>query len=134
MISDQGKLVLDTDALTHSIIGCAFRVANELGSGFLEKVYENALRIELEAAGHEVKQQTPLVVRYHGETVGEYVADLLVDGQVLIELKSVQSISPAHYAQCKNYLAATELDVCLLLNFGPTKLEHKRILRNSLSD
>jgi GxxExxY protein len=111
--------------LTKSIIGCAFAVHNTLGAGFLEKVYENALAMELEGNGHAVKQQQPIKVFYRGVLVGEFVADLLVDDKVVVELKAVAGISPAHEVQLVNYLKASGLEVGLVLNFG-SSLTHKR--------
>jgi GxxExxY protein len=112
--------------ITESIIGCAFKVHNELMSGFAEKVYENALRIELEELGFTVLQQEPIEIYYRGHLVGDYFADLIVDGLVLIEIKAVRNFDNAHVAQCLNYLAATSIPVCLLLNFGK-KVEVKRL-------
>ena len=111
---------------TERIIGCAFRVSNTLGSGFLEKVYENALAIELRKSGLDVKQQAPVRVLYDGIVVGEYFADLLVSDAVIVELKAVNEFSDAHAAQCLNYLKATDLPICLLLNFGKPRVEVKR--------
>ena len=108
------------DDLTHKIIGCAYTVHNTLGPGFLEKVYENALRIELEKLGLEVKQQEPINVTYDGQVVGEYYADLWVDECVVIELKAVQTLVKQHEIQLVNYLTATGIDCGLLLNFGPS--------------
>ncbi len=104
--------------LTHKIIGCAYKVHNALGPGFLEKVYENSLRIELEKLGLEVKQQEPINVLYEGQVVGEYYADLWVDGRVVIELKASQVVVKRHEVQLVNYLAATGIDCGLLLHFG----------------
>jgi len=114
--------------VTESILGCAFRVSNGLGSGFLEKVYENALAHELVKAGHECLQQHRIEVRYDSVVVGEYVADLLVDQCVMVELKAVRGLDDVHMAQCLNYLKATGLSVCLLLNFGNPELQVKRIV------
>ena len=111
--------------LTERVIGCAYRVANVLGCGFLEKVYENALAHELRKNGLAIEQQKPILVRYDGVVVGDYVADLIVEGLVLIELKACKGIGDVHAAQW-NYLLATKLPVCLLLNFGKTRLEIKR--------
>jgi len=108
------------DDLTQKIIGCAYTVHNTLGPGFLEKVYENALRIELEKLGLEVKQQEPINVTYDGQVVGEYYADLWVDERVVIELKAAQTLVKQHEVQLVNYLAATGIDCGLLLNFGPS--------------
>jgi GxxExxY protein len=114
--------------LTERIIGCAYTVSNTLGCGFLEKVYENALAHELRKAGMEVRQQEPVKVRYDGVVVGDYVADLIVEGRVLIELKAVDTLDKVHQAQCLNYLKATGLRVCLLLNFARPRLEIKRFV------
>jgi GxxExxY protein len=111
--------------LTEAIIGCAFKVANELGSGFLEKIYENAMAIELRNAGLSVIQQYPIPVRYQGHLVGEYACDLLVEDTVLVELKAVRNFDDAHTAQCLHYLSATAVSICLLINFGK-RVEVKR--------
>lgn len=104
--------------VTEKVIGCAFRVHNLLGYGFLEKVYENALAHELRKAGVRIEQQRRVEVRYDGVVVGDYVADLAIDDSVLVELKAAKSIDESHVAQCLNYLKATGLPLCLLLNFG----------------
>ena len=114
--------------ISRSVIGAACRVSNALGVGFLEKVYENALAIELRLSGHEVEQQRAIDVRYRGEIVGLYQADLVVDGCLVVELKVVDTLSPTHKAQCLNYLRATGLHTGLLINFGRPHLEIRRIL------
>jgi len=116
--------------LTHKVIQCAFTVSNTLGCGFLEKVYENALAHELRKAGLQVQQQHAITVFYDGAAVGEYTADLLVDGVLLVELKAVKDLDDIHLAQCLNYLKATNLRLCLLMNFGKPKLEVRRIVNN----
>jgi GxxExxY protein len=116
------------NAITGRIIAGAYTVSNALGPGFLEKVYENALVHELGKAGLLVFQQQPIPVRYDGVLVGDYVADLLVEREVLVELKSVRILDPTHLAQCLNYLKATRLRVCLLLNFGTSRVTVKRIV------
>lgn len=116
------------DELTQKIIGCAYKVHNALGPGFLEKVYENALRIELEGLGLTVKQQEPIKVIYAGQVVGEYYADLWVDEQVVIELKAAQTLVKQHEVQLVNYLTATGIDCGLLLNFG-SSVQVKRKFR-----
>lgn len=116
----------ELNALTERIIGCAFKVSNALGAGFLEKVYENALALELRKRGLDVKQQAPVSVFYDGTVVGEYFADLVVSDTVIVELKAVKEFSDAHAAQCLNYLKATGLPICLLLNFGKPRVEVKR--------
>jgi GxxExxY protein len=122
MNTDEEKI----NSITEAIIGCAFRVHNVLGCGFAEKVYENALAHELCKAGLSIQQQIPITVRYDGVVVGDYVADLIVEGMVLVELKAVKTFDENHMAQCLNYLAATALPICLLLNFG-RKVEVKRL-------
>ena len=114
------------DHITEKIIGCAYRVGNKIGCGFLEKCYENALAYELRRAGFNVQQQVQLTVWYEDIVVGEYVADLVVGGVILVELKACKALDNAHRAQCINYLAATRLPVCLLINFGES-VEVRRI-------
>src|SRR5581483_10112901 len=92
----------ERDAVSERIIGCAFMVANTLGSGFLEKVYENALALELRTAGFAVERQRPIGVSHKGVTVGDFFVDLLVEGTILIELKTVRALDGAHRAQCIN--------------------------------
>ena len=114
--------------LTGQIIGAAFEVYNLLGYGFLEKVYENALIKELQIRGLNFKAQYPIKVKYKGEEVGEYFADIFVDGKVIVELKTGEAFNPLHEAQLLNYLKATETKVGLLINFGPKKCEYKRFV------
>ena len=116
------------NSLSERISGCAFLVANTLGSGFLEKIYENALAHELRKAGLTVAQQRAIIVRYDGLIVGEYAADLLVEEAVLIELKTVKTLDSIHSAQYLNYLKATGLRLCLLINLGNPRLEIKRFV------
>jgi GxxExxY protein len=111
-------LNLATDELTKRIIGCCFKVHRTLGSGFLEKVYENALMIELEKCGLKARQQVPVTVRYEGRSVGEYFADILVEDQVVCELKVGQALSKENEVQLVHYLTATGIDTGLLINFG----------------
>lgn len=124
---------MDTDKineaeLTQKIIGCAYTVSNSLGSGFLEKVYENALAIELRKNKLSYQQQSPVTVRYDGIIVGEYVSDLVVESKVLIELKACKAIDDTHAAQCLNYLKATSLQLGLIINFGRSKIEIRRLV------
>ena len=111
--------------LTHSIIGCYYTVYNKLGYGFLEKVYERAITIELQKQGLKALQQEKVSVFYDDECVGEYFTDLLVEDSVIVEIKAASSISDEHEAQLLNYLKATTIEVGLLLNFG-TKPEFRR--------
>ena len=114
--------------LSRAIIGCAFTVLNTLGAGFLEKVYENALALQLREAGLAVAQQHGATVTYHGTVIGEYFVDLLIEDKVLVELKAIKALDDAHRLQCVNYLKATGLQLCLLLNFGNPRLEIKRVV------
>lgn len=117
-------------AVTEKIIGCAYRVANELGIGFLEKVYENALAYELLKAGVVFKQQAPVVVNYGDIVAGEYIADFIVEDSVIVELKAIKKLESTHFAQVMNYLRATKMPVALLINFGNPKTEIKRIINS----
>ena len=119
---------MKVDEITEKIIGCAFAVSNTLGAGFLEKVYENAIVHEMRKANLRVEQQFSMQVVYDGTVIGDYVADVLVEDTVLVELKAVKGLDDIHMAQCLNYLRATGLHICLLLNFGKPKLEIKRIV------
>jgi GxxExxY protein len=116
--------------VTEKIIGCAYAVANGMGCGFLEKVYENALRIELEHEGLKVLQQHPIPVSWRGQVVGDFYADILVEGCVIVEMKTVKVFDEIHMAQCLNYLKATGIRICLLINFALPKIEIKRIVHN----
>ena len=118
----------DVNEITQKIIGCAFEVSNTLGIGFVEKVYENALVHLLRKAGLKVVQQHPIKVTFDGILVGEFVADLLVEDRVLVELKAVSMLVNEHTAQALNYLRASGLEICLLINFGKSKIEIKRLL------
>jgi GxxExxY protein len=113
--------------ITEKIIGCSYAVGNALGAGFLERVYENALAHELQKTGLKVQQQHPIKVWYDDIVVGDYVADLLIEDCILVELKAVKALDEIHSAQCLNYLRATGLRLCLLLNFGNRRVEIKRL-------
>lgn len=128
MSTDERRLELNQ--VTERVIGCAFVVANKLGVGFLEKVYENALVHELRKQGLKVEQQRPIEVWYDGVIVGNYQADLVVEESVITELKAVTALNPVHFAQCMNYLKATGLTLGLLINFGNPKVEIKRVIKN----
>ena len=116
--------------ITSKIIACFFKVYNTLGYGFLERVYENAMRVELERQGLAVAAQVPIKVYYEGVMVGDYVADLSVEDAVIVELKAAASLEKAHEAQLMNYLRATGMEVGLLLSFGP-KAEFSRKVHTS---
>ncbi|MBO0697121.1 MAG: GxxExxY protein [Zavarzinella sp.] len=120
---------LQHEDLTRQIIGCAYKVYNTMGFGFLESVYEKCMIIELEKLGLAVKEQHPITVLYEGNVVGEFFADLWVKQAVIVELKSVRAIVSAHETQLVNYLKATGKDVGLLINFGESKVEVKRKVR-----
>lgn len=119
---------MNINDLTEKVIGCAYRVHNELGVGFVEKVYENSLRLELLSEGLSVKQQHPIPVLYRGEVVGDFFADLVVEDRLIVELKAVQNVVKEHEVQLVNYLAATKVDDGLLINFG-SSVEVKRKFR-----
>jgi GxxExxY protein len=126
MNTDQRRLKLDE--LTKKVIGCVYAVSNTLGNGFLEKVYENALAIELRKAELNVEQQHRIQVNYEGIAVGEFFADLVVEKSVILELKVAKGLDENHYAQCLNYLKATGFTICLLVNFGKPRAEIKRVV------
>ena len=114
--------------LTEKVIGCAFEVSNVLGAGFLERVYERALVRELALHGIGVKSQVSFRVCYKGQSVGEYMADLVVEDKLIVELKCVDHFANEHMAQCPNYLKASGLPLALLLNFQRPRVEWKRVL------
>jgi len=114
------------DETTDRVIASCFKVHKALGAGFLEKVYENALVMELERNGLTVRQQAPISVEYEGVVVGEYFADILVDERVILELKANESLSKDHEVQLVNYLAATGLDIGLLINFGRSVTDRRK--------
>ena len=114
--------------ISEKIIGCAYKVGNTLGVGFLEKVYENALAHEIRKAGLSVDQQAAIKVVYDSVVVGDYFADLLVEKSVVVELKVVKELDSVHLVQCLNYLRATSLSLCLLINFYRPKVEIRRVV------
>lgn len=120
---------MEYEELTRRVIGCAYAVYNRMGFGYLESVYEKCLLIELGKAGIRAASQVPIVVRYDGHIVGEFVADILVEDVVIVELKSVGTLVEAHEVQLVNYLVATGKPVGLLVNFGPDTVQVKRKLR-----
>lgn len=115
--------------LTEKIIGCAYKVYNRMGYGFLESVYEKCLLIELRKAGLSAVSQRPITVFYDKEVVGEFFVDIIVQDKIILELKSVRRIIRAHEVQIVNYLVATEKPVGLIINFGETKVEIKRKIK-----
>jgi len=127
---DQQDERLKYSDITQSVIGCAFEVINELGAGFLESVYEKALLLALVQKGLSVQSQHPIRVMFRGHGVGDFYADLLVEGKVIVELKAVKAIAPEHQAQIINYLNATGIEVGLLINFGNPRLEYRRFTRS----
>ena len=114
--------------LSEKIIGAAYEVSNILGVGFLEKVYENALNVELKLRGLKTLPQAPLKVYYKDELVGDYMADILVENEIIIELKTVKEFDDTHIAQCLNYLRITGMKLCLLINFSKPRVEIRRIV------
>jgi GxxExxY protein len=129
-ISQPGEGHMEHEKITETIIGCAYRVYNNMGFGFLESVYEKCLLIEMRKAGLDAEIQKPITVYYDGEVVGEFVADMIVNDAVIIELKSVRRIIKAHEIQLVNYLVATGKPVGLILNFGEIKVEIKRKVKD----
>ena len=117
------------EEITGKIIGCAMKVHRALGSGFLESVYQNALRYELKKAGIDIACEVPLKVHYEGEVIGTFCADMVANDLVIIENKAVENLAPAHEAQLVNYLTATKRDIGLLLNFGASSLQYKKKFR-----
>jgi len=116
--------------LTEKIIGCAYRVYNKMGFGYLESVYEKCMLIELRKAGFDIESQKPIRIQYDGEVVGDFIADILVNDTVILELKSVRKLVEAHEVQLVNYLVATGKPVGLLINFGETKVGVKRKVKD----
>ena len=120
----QGKLI------SERVICCAFEVSNTLGAGFIEKVYENALCVELNRAGIPFCRQKRYEVRYKNENIGNYIADIVIANKLLVELKALSALSKEHEAQVMNYLKASGLRVGLLINFGTSRIGIKRIVWN----
>lgn len=114
--------------LSYKIVGLAIQVRKELGFGFLEKVYENSLMILLRENGIKAEQQVPVKVNFHGQIVGDYVADIIVEDSIILELKALDKINNVHKAQTLNYLKATGIKLAILLNFGKDSLEHERLV------
>ena len=121
---------MDIDDITYAINGAVFEVNRILGPGFLEKVYEKALLVEFKARGLEAKSQFPIKVTYKEKIVGEYVADILVEDKVIVEIKTVENLDKIHEAQLLNYLKATGIRIGLLVNFRHERAEIKRMVMN----
>ena len=121
---------MDINDITYAINGAVFEVNRVLGPGFLEKVYENAVLIELRSRGLKAESQVPIKVLYKEDVVGEYVADILVEERVIVELKTVERLEKIHEAQLLNYLKATGLNIGMLVNFRHPKAEIKRLVHN----
>ena len=126
MVQDEAFL----NRITEQIIGCSYRIGKHFGQGFLEKVYENSLKLEIQKTGLQVEQQKPIRVLYDGQSVGEFFADLIVENEILVELKAVKALDNVHFSQCMNYLKATGKKICLLINFGASKVEIRRVVNN----
>ncbi len=124
---------MDINKITYAINGAVFEVNRTLGDGYLEKVYEKALLIELTIRGLHAQSQVPLNVMYKGKIAGEYYADIIVENQVILELKAVESLDRHHAAQLLNYLRATGFSIGLLINFRSQKAQIKRVV-NGLND
>jgi len=120
---------VEKEGITHKVIGCAYQIYNKLGFGFLESVYRKAMVIEIEASGLRVQQESPLKVLYRDQVVGDFYADLLVEDELIVELKSVERLGSIHEAQLVNYLVATGIDIGLLIKFGSTGIDVKRKYR-----
>jgi len=127
---DRQETDLKRGDVTREILACAFEVIDELGAGFLESVYERAMLIALQQRGLKAQSQSPLDVKFRGQPVGEFFADILVEDSIIVELKASKAIAPENQAQIINYLNATGLEVGLLINFGNQKLQYRRLTRS----
>ena len=123
---------MELEHLTHKIIGSAYKVFNTLGFGFLESVYHKAMLIELGKAGLKAESEKPLTVHYASRIIGEFSADIFVEDEVIVELKSVEKPAKAHEVQLVNYLTCLKKDIGLLINFGPGGVEVKRKYRKNI--
>ena len=120
---------MEYQELTNKIIGSAYTVYNQMGFGFLESVYEKCLLIELKKHGLKAENQKTIKVKYDNEIVGDFIADLLVEDKIIIELKAIRELNKIHEAQLVNYLTATGLDLGLLINFADERVQIKRKVR-----
>ena len=124
------KKSIKYDKLTENIIRIFYKVYNKLGYGFLEKIYENAMMVEMEKENIAAISQAPIKVIYDDKILGEYFADILVDGKVIVEIKAAKNLAPENEAQLLNYLKATDIEVGLLLNFGSKPQIKRKVLDN----
>ena len=116
------------DSIAAVIISCAYKIGQTLGSGFLEKVYENSMTIELDEADLKVEKQKQIQVFYRDQLVGEYFADMVVEDDIIVELKALKSLDAVHFAQCQNYLKATGKKLGIVINFGSEKVAVRRVV------
>jgi len=116
------------DSLINEIVSCAYAVHRKLGTGFLEKIYEKAMAIELSASGLSIDTQKPIQVSYDGCVIGEFIADIVVEDEVVVELKAAKKLEAIHFSQCLNYLKATGKKFGLVINFGEEVVRFKRIV------
>ena len=125
---------MEHQELTKTIIGCAYKVYNKMGFGFLENVYEKCLLIELQKENLKAESQKAITVKYDNQVVGDYIADIIVEDKVIIELKAAESICEEHEAQLTNYLRATDIEVGLLVNFGKKPQIKRKVFNNELKN
>ena len=123
---------MEFEELTHKVIGCAYKVYNTLGFGFLEIIYHKAMLIELERAGLKNESEKSLTVHYKDQIIGEFSVDIFVEDEVIVELKSVENLAKAHEVQLVNYLNGMKKEIGLLINFSPTRVDVKRKYRKSI--
>jgi len=121
--------IVEYEKITEKIIGCAFTVFNQIGSGYMDSVYERCMLIELKKAGLYAKSQHPIKVLYENQIVGEFISDLIIEESIIVELKAISQLTKIHEAQLVNYLVSTGKDIGLLINFGPEKVQIKRKIR-----
>lgn len=126
--------MLDLDNITYQINGCAMKVHNVLGNGFQEVIYQRCLAIELEKAGLKYAREVEQSIYYEGINVGTRRADFIVENQIVVELKALINLEPVHLAQAKNYLVAYNFPVGLLINFGSTSLQFKKVYHSAGSE
>ena len=135
-MNNPAELRLDKELsrLIETVIGCSYQVMNELGTGFLESVYEKALQVALKQVGIKSERQVPITVRFRQTVVGEFFADLSIGNKLIVELKTVDQLAPEHQAQVINYLNATGIPAGLLINFGNRRVEVKRLVNRKIHE